>query len=93
MGTMRSGQQFSSTNDELPMIIPLPPAVDQQPNHNVPILNSILTSTSSGAGHNNNNHNSNNNYPMGSSGSGNPGNNPGSTSTIKKRVQIQEVTV
>lgn len=85
-GTMRSGQ-FSSTN-ELPLIIPMDQR--QQPN-NVPILSSILTSSSSGAsgsGHNNNN---SNNYTSGNGGGGNPIN--GTTSTLKKRVQIQEVTV
>lgn len=88
MGTMRSGQ-LSGTN-ELPMIIQMPMQMEQT--NNVPILNSILTS--SGSGHNNNN---NNNYSNGNPGSGTGGagggGGPGSTSTLKKRVQIQEVTV
>lgn len=88
MGTMRSGQ-LSGTN-ELPMIIQMPMQMEQT--NNVPILNSILTS--SGSGHNNNN---NNNYSNGNPGSGTGGagggSGPGSTSTLKKRVQIQEVTV
>lgn len=88
MGTMRSGQ-LSGTN-ELPMIIQMPMQMEQT--NNVPILNSILTS--SGSGHNNNN---NNNYSNGNPGSGmggaGGGGGPGSTSTLKKRVQIQEVTV
>lgn len=86
MGTMRSGQHQQQFSNELPLIIPMPLQMDQkqQPNNNVPILNSILTS-SSASGHNNNN----SNYP----GNGPSGSAPGSTSTLKKRVQIQEVTV
>ena len=72
--------QFSSTN-ELPLIIPMPLMMEQPPS-NVPILNSILTSS----GHNNNNNNNSNNHSNFSGGSG-------STATLKKRVQIQEVTV
>lgn len=90
MGTMRSGQ-LSGTN-ELPMIIQMPMQMEQT--NNVPILNSILTS--SGSGHNNNNNNnnySNGNPGSGTSGAGGGGGGPGSTSTLKKRVQIQEVTV
>lgn len=98
LGTgMRSGQQFASHTTELPMIIPMPLHVDQptkQPTSNVPILNSILTSSVSG--HNNNINSSHNNNNNGSSSSGNPvasAASGSSTSTLKKRVQIQEVTV
>lgn len=90
-GTIRNGQLSSSTN-ELPLIIPMPRQVKQKPPSsvtvNVPILNSILTSSSSSTGHSNNPNssfaNSNNN------GSSNAAS---GTGTLKKRVQIQEVTV
>lgn len=89
MGTMRSGQ-LSGTN-ELPMIIQMPMQMEQT--NNVPILNSILTSSGSGHNNNNNNNYSNGNPGSGTSGAGGGGGGPGSTSTLKKRVQIQEVTV
>lgn len=88
MGTMRGGQ-LPSTN-ELPMIIQMPMQMEQT--NNVPILNSILTSSGSGHNNNNNNNYSNGNPGSGTSGAGGGGG-PGSTSTLKKRVQIQEVTV
>lgn len=86
MGTMRGGQ-FSTSTNELPLIIQMP--MQMEPNsNNVPILNSILTTSS---GHSNNNNNNNNSTS--GSGGGSGGGAAGSTATLKKRVQIQEVTV
>lgn len=98
IATMRHGQ-YSGRN-ELPLIITVPQMEQQQQksscssnNSNVPILNSILSTKSvsqgtaaTGGGGNNN---------ILNPSTGNPVSGPGTTgtSTLKKRVQIQEVTV
>lgn len=96
-GTMKNGQfSYGLTDACGPMIISMPQLEQQQQQqlqashtNNVPILNSILTSTSGGGG----GHNSYSNSGGNAVGGGGFGAGTSSTSTLKKRVQIQEVTV
>lgn len=72
------------------IVISIPGLQEFEGSNNVPILNSILTTSSLSGSRNQ--EDCHNNCSAEKSGGGGGGGNPG-TSTLKKRVQIQEVTV